>query len=1677
MKNTNIKTRIRRRLKNRHYALLLLLFVNLFSYAQIASGVALNWNSYVGCQLFGEIRERDGKDPILLDDIIEGQCINVCRDTEVTYTLSGNLVPNPNTSWTVVGGTITYQSTTFCTVNWSGLGNATLTLTTTSVTGVVTKTICIEKIEIPKAIFTIAPFTDPEKDIYGCSLQTIYFTNLSSTNGGSGLYSYIWYFGDGEMSTAFAPTHIYAEDGDYEVTLIVTNSCGCSEKFSKKIKIGKRGFDITCPSVVCEGQTTSYSLPFEGRELCRDRYSWSVVGGHFVDQNDGSVDVTWDDVGASGFGTVSFDPSRCNLDCSLLTTIRVPVIQTNGTILGNSSTCLGSQERYVLPQWPATVFTWSVVGNTVDELLANVIHTDQRNEIIIQPRVSGDIILRCTYQNTLLHCGGTAEFVLHVINVMAINGPTVLCQNTTGNYNIPSGESSAWTLKNSSGTTISTSGSSNSFNYNFTVAGNYTLTITGSPSCPSNAVTISVLGTPPAAPSIGGSLIVCPTAPYTYTIPGSNPNGQYNWTVTGGTFIGPNTGNSVVVTFDSSATHVLTAVNQTQNPIQCNSLPISLLVTKQIIAADISAASSTICANTYADYQAIELGSSPEAPYAEGETYHWSLSDPNLGSVTFGQGSNSISILWNNVTSLTTVTLQLLIQKCTVTQTFTKTIVIKPVAQIAISTPGATVCSGSPITLTVVSTNGVVLDPLTQVSWNYGNGTVTNPITGLSITTYYNNTSLANIGFNATATIVNPNGCIGNAISPIKVITVLPAPSAAVSITSGGNAFCPPTPITTILTATVTSGATIEWHKQGTSTVYGILPTLSVTNSMGYGSYYIIATNANLCTTISNSVDIVQYCGSGGCTVSPQPIVTNDSELGCFAPTTATNCNCGIISLIGNASPTPSFAYWDIIGPNAANSYNNYIGTSIGTVSAPLIPGDYNIFYKAGYTCTNGQPGTLAAFQKVTVPYVANFSYAVECNGSNYNIALIDTSPYYAPVDNRTFTYYTSTSAAGPWTVVGSTPNYTITNQGPGNHYIRLVVTGDLFGEAQTPCEKIRLVTISGNTVQTITANPIPVKCYDTAVQFGLSGLSNSGDTYLWTFDSDPLNPLLLAQNTLPAPIRVFNTSGSQTVTLQITNKYGCLKPLLTYNLTVPDKCFNGTVSSTPNPASVCAGNSITLNYTPSGDNCSVSSYTWMNDDVSLGLTTPSIQVASDGFYWVKLSSAAPNSCTYETPNRITPLFKPIPTLETPVVPIYCYGVDVPLSISTNAPTITWVIDGYPFPVFDNQSSIVIPASWGLLGQTTHTVLVTVTSALGCSTSATFSVTIANSPPEPLIIPTVIGCDPYEVKLTATGSFGFYNWSDGQSGSDSIIVYNGGPYEVTVSAEGCTARSQIDVPKSPESYLWVFPSGCFTSCKNNLGTLIGPSILPVKEWEWQLDHNPVVEGSDAVPPFDLTQSGVYNLSLNTGLCAMTSNDLNYTLLDCPECPLEVRIEKLESTKSPFCTVTLDLIVFNSSGSNLPITLSSPNNNVIVSPSSFTAVPGVNLFHVSVTPINGFAGGTLELFIQGFDTKKNQLCTTPLLFEMPSCEQVARLEDPTVLNTNLLLIAPNPSKGWTTISYSHTVVPTIEVYSILGRKVANYSANTTKGSWELNTTGLPTGVYLVVLKDNDAVLMQKKLIVE
>ena len=54
-----------------------------------------------------------------------------------------------------------------------------------------------------------------------------------------------------------------------------------------------------------------------------------------------------------------------------------------------------------------------IVGNNNNDL-GEVILTDQRNEVVVTPYTSGTITLRATYMNTLLHCGGQAEFEIFI---------------------------------------------------------------------------------------------------------------------------------------------------------------------------------------------------------------------------------------------------------------------------------------------------------------------------------------------------------------------------------------------------------------------------------------------------------------------------------------------------------------------------------------------------------------------------------------------------------------------------------------------------------------------------------------------------------------------------------------------------------------------------------------------------------------------------------------------------------------------------------------------------------------------------------------------------------------------------------------------------------------------------------------------------------------------------------------------------------------------------------------------------------------------------------------------------------------------------------------------------------------------------------------------------------------
>lgn len=103
-------------------------------------------------------------------------------------------------------------------------GTYTVSLT---VTGGSTKTknAYITVFEYPTVDFMASPLN-------GCNPLEVSFTDNSSAGSGA-LASWEWVFGDGNTSSGQNPTHLYADQGDYSVTLTITNDKGCESVKSK----------------------------------------------------------------------------------------------------------------------------------------------------------------------------------------------------------------------------------------------------------------------------------------------------------------------------------------------------------------------------------------------------------------------------------------------------------------------------------------------------------------------------------------------------------------------------------------------------------------------------------------------------------------------------------------------------------------------------------------------------------------------------------------------------------------------------------------------------------------------------------------------------------------------------------------------------------------------------------------------------------------------------------------------------------------------------------------------------------------------------------------------------------------------------------------------------------------------------------------------------------------------------------------------------------------------------------------------------------------------------------------------------------------------------------------------------------------------------------------------------
>lgn len=115
-----------------------------------------------------------------------------------------------------------------------------------------------------------------------CANQSIEFTDNSLSGN-----QWAWHFGDGSSSTSQNPTHVYANEGAYMVSLTVLNDHGCTATKNKQLNVKSNQIDWVLPS----------------GPLC------TYMDVLFTDNSPGAKQWTWD----FGDGSGSIEPSTSHI--------------------------------------------------------------------------------------------------------------------------------------------------------------------------------------------------------------------------------------------------------------------------------------------------------------------------------------------------------------------------------------------------------------------------------------------------------------------------------------------------------------------------------------------------------------------------------------------------------------------------------------------------------------------------------------------------------------------------------------------------------------------------------------------------------------------------------------------------------------------------------------------------------------------------------------------------------------------------------------------------------------------------------------------------------------------------------------------------------------------------------------------------------------------------------------------------------------------------------------------------------------------------------------------------------------------------------------------------------------------------------------------------------------------
>ena len=1512
-----------------------------------------------------------------------------------------------------------------------------------------------------------------------------------------------WNFGDGKpFGVGPNPLpHQYDSAGYYTVILTVTNACNCTGSDTIVVRVNNdKGFNIVCNSVVCENTKAFYSLDIGANTNCTASQlvaGWSIKGGSIINNYGNAIEVLWDSIGNGDTAFVFFNDSVCQFACKAISSIKVPVIKTkNGFITGDSTICGKDSKQYSLPYSNGSNYNWTATGATIT-------HTFNPNIIYIKPTIdSGDIVIRCDYFNKLANCGGTAVFVVSILSQSNILGNATACVKDSVTYIITGNTGSGWHWMITKPDATKDSVVSNPLVYVPQTAGSYTITTIGSAACGSNTLNLTVFDAPPAPDTIKGVDTVCSNETYTYSIAHPVAGVKYEWSIssinaTAATFVnGINTGSNVSIKYNSAAANFTATVSVVAiNANGCTSAATSLAIKKLTVVNTIISNDTLVCPDNRSHY---------EASYKDGDTYEWEITPPTSGSITSGNGTAAIDVLWNHNFTAGNSTIKVTVRKCgSKTQPNTRTVSVAaaPVFNLIFDT---TVCLYQSLHTSLNSTAGTSIG---SILWSFGDGATvtTNTTTSQHIYTapIANNTIYP---ISASVSNVQYAGC--NYAGPILVrqdynngnVIVKPTPKAYIN-PIGNIAVCNST-ANTLLTANTNTayGAvdTITWVTPQGNTSCTTPFSCSKYTATDTGYYYVVATNAaSGCSANSDSVLVYKSCLPTGCTTPyPNLSIQGDTIVSCGVTDLQLQCNAAYYTgtwYVGNEIPTQT-------KNNLHYAFKHY--------------GEYDIKYTGLYGSSDTNVNCfMYTTIRLKVPVVPKLDYTVKCNPNNtaYIATIGDYSGYLTGTTGVTYTIYID----GTPVQNSSAYEYSTSSLALGSSHTTYVIVHYTYGGSTYQCS----TDTQSFNIPTIPSADFGISskhCEGITMFFVNTNSYSSVNSYYWEFGDGSQSIVFNPEKVYQYDLNNFNLFPN----LKVSNGQGCVV-VSSVSLQVKQNQLNGGLAPTGTNV-ICPNAVLSLNYIPAGSiPVTPDSFYWYDSRrLPLGIpfdssaTVPYL-VNQNGSYWVRVTD---NDGCYKNINGNTIIV--IAPVEQPTISCNITTTDT-LNICENSSFILtaivsdisniqnyyWYegvtqIGGGSGPTDGSITIVANTLTAGQLYSYTVKTINDIGNGSSCeSTSKVFYVRVNEAPAKPTIDPAyAIDCKSYTIGLTAhSTTAGIFSWSNGDislpnSTVDTTIVNQGGLYYVTiVGGNHCTNMTTINVPYSIQNYFNHLPKGCYKICIPDSGLIIPMEAQYFSQWQWLLNGQAYTGGYGSyVPPLTILNSGIYVFSASNGLCSDTAFGAVLEVSQPDSCHVkeqvcDFNVSAIDVGINLSCdTAFIKYSITN--GNSQPVAYVC-NSNLGGAVFGGIAAPGTHIYTMPYVLQSGNAGGTMVLnFKFIFTTGSNtQNCDMDISIDIPSCRRMNSRSNIAKQNTTkgYLYIYPSIANNYTTVQYQYWQNDDIKktnnhqrqivVFNEFAEKKLTFTA-TEKGTIQIPLHTLPKGLYLVQMIDNGVAVQTEKLLI-